>query len=228
MAQVNVSRSIHAPAVVVFSTVADISKVELLTEQQSMKTMHIFFFLLLFLPLTTVGQRTTETHMVMDFNQPALVGEWAVVNDVVMGGVSSSTFSLTKNGTAIFKGVVSLDNNGGFASARSRPQSFNLREYQGMRLRLRGDGKAYRLRLHTNYGFEGLAYQANFDTVKDEWITVDLPFTMFEASFRGQKPKNAPPFDPSAIRQIGFLIADKQEGAFSLEIQNIEAYRINR
>lgn len=166
-----------------------------------------------------------ETRMIMDFSQPALVGEWAVVNDGVMGGVSSSTFSLTEHGTAVFRGIVSLENNGGFASARSRPQSFNLRGYRGVRLQVRGDGKTYRLRLRTNYGFDGMAYQANFETVENTWTTIDLSFKKFTASFRGRKPANAPPFDPSAVRQIGFLIADKQEGAFELEIRSIEAYR---
>ena len=44
---------------------------------------------------------------------------WRIVNDGVMGGLSSSDLELTKDRTAIFSGFVSLDNNGGFASVRA-------------------------------------------------------------------------------------------------------------
>ena len=43
---------------------------------------------------------------------------WRIVNDDVMGGVSTSTINYD-DGVMTFKGNVSLENNGGFASARS-------------------------------------------------------------------------------------------------------------
>ena len=55
-----------------------------------------------------------------DFSTATNAPAWQVVNDDVMGGVSTSRFSVT-NGVAVFRGEVSLENNGGFASVRSLP-----------------------------------------------------------------------------------------------------------
>ena len=52
---------------------------------------------------------------VCDFQAATNAAAWQVVNDDVMGGVSSSSFCVT-NGVALFRGKVSLENNGGFAS----------------------------------------------------------------------------------------------------------------
>ena len=181
-------------------------------------------FLLLLLPFTSFGQHAMETRMVLDFSNAAAMGEWAIINDVVMGGESSSAFEFTEDGTAIFSGTVSLENNGGFASTRSRPQSFELGGFKGMRLMVRGDGKTYQLRLRTSDGFDGIAYQDTFSTEADTWTAVDVDFDTLQPSFRGRRVPDAPPFDPSSIRQIGLLIADKQSGPFALEIRSVEAY----
>ena len=39
-----------------------------------------------------------------------------IVDDVVMGGESSSTFNLNEDGCGIFEGNISIENNGGFSS----------------------------------------------------------------------------------------------------------------
>lgn len=72
--------------------------------------------------------------------------------------------------------------------------------------------------------FDGVAYQQTFGTTEGEWITVDIPFADFTASFRGRRVPDAPALNPSNIRQIGFLIADRQTGPFALEIASISAY----
>ena len=92
-----------------------------------------------------------------------------------------------------------------------------------MRARLRGDGRVYQLRLRTSDRFDGVAYRAEFRTEPGEWITVTLPLAEFEPSFRGYVVPDAPPVDPAAIRQIGFLLADKNPGPFKLEVDWIAA-----
>jgi monofunctional biosynthetic peptidoglycan transglycosylase len=91
-------------------------------------------------------------------------------------------------------------------------------------VRVKGDGKDYRLRLRTDDTYEGTAYQANFSTEKDEWITVRLPFDEFIPVFRGRVVNDAPQLDLRSIRRMGFMIADKQEGPFRLEIEKVTAY----
>ena len=51
---------------------------------------------------------------IFDFNKEANIEGWRIVNDVVMGGRSSSNFKLNTEGHGCFSGAVSLENNGGF------------------------------------------------------------------------------------------------------------------
>ncbi|MBP1721775.1 MAG: NADH:ubiquinone oxidoreductase, partial [Deltaproteobacteria bacterium] len=63
-------------------------------------------------------------------------------------------------------------------------------------------------------------------TKNGEWLTIDAPFSSFVPKFMGQTT-SAPPVDTAKIKSFGFLIADKQEGPFRLEIDWIGAYRKN-
>lgn len=62
----------------------------------------------------------SRDRVIFDFADPAVnVQDWGIVNDGVMGGVSQSKIRLV-DGKAVFSGIVSTDNNGGFASTRTR------------------------------------------------------------------------------------------------------------
>ncbi|MGB5674135.1 MAG: CIA30 family protein, partial [Gemmatimonadota bacterium] len=78
------------------------------------------------------------------------VADWAVVNDGVMGGLSSSEFVDSGAGFAVFRGELSLDNNGGFASVRGIVPIGAMESHSGLALRVRGDGRSYQVRLRTN------------------------------------------------------------------------------
>ena len=161
---------------------------------------------------------------IVDFSDPS-EASWTIVNDGVMGGRSSSDMELTDEGTAVFSGFVSLDNNGGFASVRARFTLLDLSAFEGVVLRVRGDGRRYDLRFRMDGGFDGVAYRAEFPTTAGEWTEVRLPFEGFQPSFRGWVPPGADPLDPSRIRQMGILIGDKKEGSFQLEIAWVRGYR---
>ena len=53
---------------------------------------------------------------------------------------------------------------------------YNLEEYDGVSMRVRGDGRRYKLILRDTEDFFALSYHASFDTVEGEWIDVDFPF----------------------------------------------------
>lgn len=165
-----------------------------------------------------------EEKIFVDFRQPGAVQGWYVINDGVMGGVSTSQFTHHID-KAVFSGVVSLDNNGGFASLRSAPESFDFSAFQSIALRVRGDGKTYKFTVRTDNLKDGVNYRSAFATKAGEWMTVKLPFTDFRASFRGQSVPDAPPLEPSRVVTLGFLIADRQAGPFQLEIQQISAVK---
>jgi len=55
---------------------------------------------------------------IFDFNKNSKINDWITVDDNVMGGKSSSTFEINSDGHGVFKGSISLENNGGFCSVR--------------------------------------------------------------------------------------------------------------
>lgn len=143
---------------------------------------------------------------------------WLPVNDGVMGGLSQSRMQASGSGTAVFSGIVSLENNGGFASVRVPLEEVDLSDYQGLVVRIFGDGKRYQFRIRTDNRFDGIAYQAFFETTNGQWEQIEIPFSSFKPTYRGRTPRNASALNTGSICQIGFLIADKQNGPFRLEV----------
>lgn len=152
------------------------------------------------------------------------IPEWLIINDRVMGGISTSDLTFNPDGNLVFTGNVSLLNNGGFASFRSQSKNFDLSGFDGIKLRLRGDGKKYSFRLRTTNSFDGIAWAADFKSLNHEWQEIKIPFKDFTPRYRGRIIINSDGIDVSAIRQLGFLISDNQEGAFAIEIDWIKAY----
>lgn len=144
---------------------------------------------------------------------------WRSVDDPVMGGVSESTFEATAAGAA-FTGTVSLERGGGFCSVRAPESAYDLSGTRGLRLRLRGDGKRYWLTLYTASGGP-LSYRAPLRP-PEQWAEVDVPFSRLTPYRRGTTVPTAPPFSPSEVRTLGFLIADEQDGPFRLEVAWIQ------
>ena len=163
--------------------------------------------------------------MIYDFDNRDQVQNWLIVNDGVMGGVSQSEMIVTPAGTAIFRGNVSLDNNGGFASVRTYPIAYQLGGYDGLSLRIKGDGQQYKLRLRMNNQLDGIAYQINFETQPDTWLNIRVPFAEFVPVYRGYSVPDVSKLDSAKIAQIGFMISNKQAGPFELEIDWIKAYQ---
>ena len=146
---------------------------------------------------------------------------WQVVNDGVMGGVSTSEFRVT-NGAAVFQGEVSLANRGGFASVRSLPARHDLAGGEAFVIRVRGDGHRYKFTGRMDPSFDSAIYQASFPTEPGEWTERRLPLNQFVPTFRGRVLPDAPPLDPAKVTSLGFLISDQQAGPFRLEIEWIK------
>ncbi|PQQ03419.1 uncharacterized protein Pyn_33879 [Prunus yedoensis var. nudiflora] len=167
---------------------------------------------------------------------------WGALDDVVMGGVSESTFQIDPNGgenggpTGIFKGVVSTANNGGFTSIRTKNLSTaeDLSAYDGLELRLKGDGRRYKLIVRTSRDWDTVGYTTGFDTVGDQWQTVRVLFSSLKPIFRARTVSDAPPFDPSNIVSLQLMFSKFEydgklnptfvEGPFKLPLSSISAY----
>lgn len=149
-------------------------------------------------------------------------GSWYAVNDDVMGGVSSGKMTVTDD-QLLFHGELSLQNNGGFASVRRRV-SEDMAGSIGIRLTVKGDGRKYQFRLRQDRNFDGVAWRHEFSSDGSTQV-LELSYADFEPVFRGRLVREAGPVVPGQITQIGFMIADKTEGAFSLSVLNIEVLR---
>ncbi|MBK6683501.1 MAG: CIA30 family protein [Deltaproteobacteria bacterium] len=158
--------------------------------------------------------------LLVDFSKPSESARWRATDDVVMGGLSSSAM-LAGDGVGVFLGTVSLERGGGFASVRRADEAFDLSARDAIELRVRGDGRRYKLNLRTSNLFDGSVFQAAFATQPGTLLTVELPLANFTPRFRG-RPADAT-LDPSRVCSLGLLISDRQAGPFRLEVWSIAA-----
>jgi monofunctional biosynthetic peptidoglycan transglycosylase len=134
--------------------------------------------LILFLPILILGtippataeDDAMQTELLIEF--PSEAELWPSIDDPVMGGRSRSRMHAEK-GIAIFEGFVSLENNGGFCSVRSEPTPTDLSAWDGVRLRMRGDGQRYSFRLRTDARFDGVSYQCRFVAPGGTWEWIE-------------------------------------------------------
>lgn len=169
---------------------------------------------------------TINENIIIDFSKQPL-SSWQIVNDNVMGGISRSSFKRHEEGYVVFSGTVSLENYGGFASVRTQTRTpVNLSQFKGLVVRTLGDGNLYCIRLRSveNGRITWYTHQARFKTKQGEWETHTIPFSTFKAEFRGSNIRGNPALNPEAVLEIGFMIQDKQEGAFRLGISTLSGY----
>ena len=161
---------------------------------------------------------------IFEFNDQSEIDCFYPIDDRVMGGVSSSALISSENSTAKFSGTVSFENSGGFASVRAALNCPVLSDARGITLRIQGDGKRYRLRLFNSLGFDSVAYEAPFVSSSEGWIELELPFSSFNAVWRGKPINNARAFDKDRICALGLMISEKQVGVFRLCLDWIRTY----
>ena len=182
----------------------------------------IFCFLFSIMPKSIYSMQKTK--IILDFVNKSKFGRWMVVNDGVMGGISRSNFSFHPEGYLIFEGKVLTDFGGGFASIRSNYENWNIGNYQGLILKIKGDGKTYQFRCRMGNDYYQVAYRNYMQSKKNEWNEVRLPFSEFVPTYRGRILKGLPSLDSKEIRWFGIMISDKQVGEFHLKIDWIGVY----
>lgn len=156
---------------------------------------------------------------VVNFNKAYNPDQWKIVNDGVMGGLSSSEVSINQDGHLEFKGKVSLENNGGFASVQHEISIDEVEQYTHVKVKLKGDQKNYQLRLKSDNS-QYQSYIQEFET-SGEWEEITLKIADFYPSFRGRK-LDLPNFEFDQIQQITFLISNKKAEKFKLEVNCID------
>ena len=163
-----------------------------------------------------------QPHVLVDFSEKSSLSSWLIVNDVVMGGRSDSKMYIGKDGHAIFEGDVSLENNGGFASARYRFNKIDVRGYNTAEFRVKGDGKKYQFRVKSSRN-ERASYITYFETT-GEWQTFRIPLSEMYPTWRGMR-LDLPDYPGEVMEEITFLVGNKKNESFKLEIDWIKLTR---
>lgn len=178
-----------------------------------------------------------QAPLIFDFSQPTqdIREIWGALDDIVMGGVSESGIRLG-NEAAIFSGNVSTENSGGFASVRTRnfDPVLDLSNYQGIDLRIKGDGNRYKFILRNETKWDSICYCYSFDTVANIEFTVRIPFSELIPVFRAKTLKDAPAFNPGQITSLQLMLSKFEydgklnpnftPGCFQIQVKYIQAY----
>jgi hypothetical protein len=179
------------------------------------------------IPILLLMLFTAKDNLRFDFgNEKGNVKTWFTLTDNVMGGVSTSNLSY-KNGSIVFSGKVSFENNGGFASFRSGFSKFDLTAYDAVRIRFKSENQKFALTLDNSRNW----WEPNFKYVfqsenASDWKTVSFDIAEFHEEVIGRKTGNS--INKNILKnicQIGIITNDKKEGPFSLEIDYIEFYK---
>lgn len=155
----------------------------------------------------------------VDFAAPDAAQSWQAVNDGVMGGISDGKFTITDTKTLEFFGTLSLENNGGFASVRTKPTDLGIQAGDTVVVRVKGDGREYVLNLYTKSRRMAFSYRAPLPTTKDEWTEVSVPLADFIPTAFGRRVQGMGPAVPDQINGLGFMLSDKKAGPFKLEVE---------
>jgi monofunctional biosynthetic peptidoglycan transglycosylase len=179
----------------------------------------------IFLPAMIVAKTPTVESMntlyLFTGDEPS--NPWRSNNDGVMGGISKGSAELVAEGMR-FSGVLSLENNGGFASVYTRADS-DLSEAYGIWLKVMGDGRTYQLRLEGDALYHErwpVSFSSEFTTIADEWMEVFIPFEVFKQTWRGRQLSGYA-LSQDDIRRIGIMLADGQPGSFNLKVAWLKA-----
>ncbi len=156
--------------------------------------------------------------LIFDFSKDTNISSWKVIDDVVMGGESLGNFFINTDGNAVFYGKVSLENNGGFSSVRHQFSKKSINSATKIKIRLKGDGNVYQLRIKKNQS-DYYSYVATFQT-NNIWETIEIDLSEMQPKFRG-RALNLPNFSENSFEEIAFLIGNKKEQNFRLEIDKI-------
>ena len=159
-----------------------------------------------------------HSQLLYDFRKAGKANGWTIVNDGVMGGLSKGSIGIDEQGNGIFRGTVSLENNGGFSLARLALEPVSAKGHRAISLVLQGDGKKYQIRLKSRKG-QMHSYTRRFET-SGEWERIEIPFEDLKPTFRGNK-LDLPGYPADQIEEIGLLIGNKKQEEFKLAIRSI-------
>ena len=188
--------------------------------------------------------RLGDSQVLFDFStmdQQTFQSEFGALNDNVMGG-RSDAMTILNGGKAVLKGMTE-DQFGGFASMKSRDfdKAINLKEFDGVSVRCKGDGQRYKLILYDTDDAFNVAFHKTFECPKgDNFEDVKLYFKDFKPVQRGRLvEENESEYrlcDGSKVLAVQLMLSkfsygmdDKntnyKPGTFEIEVERMEAFK---
>jgi len=177
--------------------------------------------LIMLMSAVSLADSAPNERTLFTFSKPDSASQWQTVNDGVMGGRSDGRFRINDDGHLEFFGNLSLANNGGFASVRSRGVPLKLSGGDTIAMKVRGDGREYSLNLYTARGRTAFSYRAMFQTTKEEWTEVKVPLSKFQATSFGRIVRGQS-LNPGEVTGLGILLGDRKSGPFRLEVASVK------
>ena len=183
---------------------------------------------------------------------------WDVHSDREHGGFSDGALEAVSEESAAFRGSTSLviDDARAEASTHVAPEDgrgatktgwcamrtavsrerWELEDFHALRLRLRPDGRRYALNLQSegilgddiDRGADLFQVHLPVPPTTGEWLELDLPFGLFQLTWRGYVQSAQYAVNRNRLTHVGLIVADGDEGPFSLEIGEIGAVRLDQ
>ena len=149
---------------------------------------------------------------------------WALRTDRISGASAGKMQFEPSDGKTVLRltGSVASADRGGFIAAQlgldPRGRNFSAHGFTGLRLRVKGNGQSYSIRLRSkDTRFATQYYEAVFQT-SGQWQEVKLPFTQFVPA------SVAAPLDPTALRTVAVVAAGRNFDA-DIQVANLSFYR---
>lgn len=191
-------------------------------------------------PIVQAERSQSNYRMLFDFRNMSTLDGWVESSDTART-VGKSKASFVLQTTQVFqKGVLFAmlnpqPNGACFAGFVNDQHTFALSGYDGLELEVRqqGEAKVQKVVLyhHGDREQDGkCSYQATYTADSSEVQAVRLPWSLFEATRRGQRCPDAPRLDPNNITSVGLQVAGgvhdsySQRGVSALEVSFIRAY----
>lgn len=158
----------------------------------------------------------------IDFGTQGNNQEWFALNDGVMGGRSAGDLRYTP-GSFIFKGQVSLENNGGFASARGPFEAMDLSNYGSVIVKYRSSGMDFALTLNISRLWYRPNYKAGLPNTDGQWKTLTLSLADFKEYRVGRATGNMINKELlEKVIRLGLISDEKRAGGFEIEVDFIK------
>ena len=185
-----------------------------------------------------IPKQSKSSKVVLSMQEGKDLEKWQKLDDVIMGGNSDSNLKLNESSDGFAWTGELIVEGGGFCGQRSYPESFDLSDYDGISLRVKGSGETLKLNIKTDDLNEPEdTYQATFDVPDGEWGDVFLPWHEFVPVKRARSVPNGPPLNPKSVQQFGLVYSrfsfngfpnpSYKPGNFCIEFQGgIKAFKL--